>query len=108
MSNADHKEPGAEAKFKDISNAYEVLSDDQKRGIYDRCVHDVVRVRGYSLACQRRCKTDAAAACFEQGFAYEGSHVLTLDSVASLRIRHVSQQLAAASSCLSMAVSLSS
>ncbi|KAI3675844.1 hypothetical protein L1987_85440 [Smallanthus sonchifolius] len=29
-------EPGAEQKFKDISNAYEVLSDDEKRSIYDR------------------------------------------------------------------------
>lgn len=31
-----NKEPGAEEKFKAISNAYEVLSDEQKRGIYDR------------------------------------------------------------------------
>ncbi|XP_076925059.1 chaperone protein dnaJ A6, chloroplastic-like [Bidens hawaiensis] len=31
-----NKEPGAEQKFKDISNAYEVLSDDEKRSIYDR------------------------------------------------------------------------
>lgn len=31
-----NKEPGAEAKFKDISNAYEVLSDDEKRPIYDK------------------------------------------------------------------------
>ncbi|XP_052194355.1 chaperone protein dnaJ A6, chloroplastic-like [Diospyros lotus] len=30
------KEPGAEQKFKEISNAYEVLSDDEKRSIYDR------------------------------------------------------------------------
>ncbi|CAL0333133.1 unnamed protein product [Lupinus luteus] len=30
-----NKEPGAEQKFKDISNAYEVLSDDEKRSIYD-------------------------------------------------------------------------
>ncbi|KAI5061599.1 hypothetical protein GOP47_0024104 [Adiantum capillus-veneris] len=30
-----NKDPGAEAKFKDISNAYEVLSDDDKRSIYD-------------------------------------------------------------------------
>jgi len=32
-----NKEPGAEETFKRISNAYEVLSDDQKRSIYDRC-----------------------------------------------------------------------
>ncbi|XAR53043.1 hypothetical protein NMG60_11021431 [Bertholletia excelsa] len=30
-----NKEPGAEQKFKEISNAYEVLSDDEKRSIYD-------------------------------------------------------------------------
>ncbi|XVE83118.1 hypothetical protein DITRI_Ditri16bG0061900 [Diplodiscus trichospermus] len=31
-----NKDPGAEQKFKEISNAYEVLSDDEKRSIYDR------------------------------------------------------------------------
>ncbi|MED6167473.1 hypothetical protein PIB30_002955 [Stylosanthes scabra] len=30
------KSPGAEEKFKEISAAYEVLSDDEKRSIYDR------------------------------------------------------------------------
>ena len=32
-----NKAADAEDKFKSISNAYEVLSDDQKRGVYDRC-----------------------------------------------------------------------
>ncbi|XP_008802007.1 chaperone protein dnaJ A7A, chloroplastic-like isoform X2 [Phoenix dactylifera] len=30
------KEPGAEQKFKEISNAYEVLLDDEKRAVYDK------------------------------------------------------------------------
>ncbi|KAI3965913.1 hypothetical protein MKX01_010870, partial [Papaver californicum] len=29
------REPGAEKKFKEISNAYEVLSDNEKRSFYD-------------------------------------------------------------------------
>uniref|UniRef100_A0A7N0TW12 Uncharacterized protein n=1 Tax=Kalanchoe fedtschenkoi TaxID=63787 RepID=A0A7N0TW12_KALFE len=35
-----NKEPGAEQKFKEISNAYEVLSDDEKRSIYDKYGED--------------------------------------------------------------------
>ncbi|KAL6003469.1 hypothetical protein ACLOJK_023699 [Asimina triloba] len=31
-----NKNPGAEEKFKEISAAYEVLSDDEKRSLYDR------------------------------------------------------------------------
>jgi molecular chaperone DnaJ len=34
-----NKEPGADERFKEISEAYEVLSDDQKRAAYDRFGH---------------------------------------------------------------------
>ncbi len=35
-----NKSPEAEAMFKEINEAYQVLSDDQKRAIYDRFGHD--------------------------------------------------------------------
>lgn len=39
--------PEAEAKFKEASEAYEVLSDDEKRATYDRFGHDGLRGGGY-------------------------------------------------------------
>lgn len=40
--------PEAEAKFKEASEAYEVLSDDQKRATYDRFGHEGLRGSGYN------------------------------------------------------------
>src|SRR5438477_8771809 len=36
----DNMDSGDEAAFKELVNAYEVLSDDQKRSLYDRYGHD--------------------------------------------------------------------
>lgn len=43
------KDDGAEAKFKEINEAYEVLSDSQKRAVYDRFGHNVPGESGYGF-----------------------------------------------------------
>jgi molecular chaperone DnaJ len=40
-------DPEAEERFKECSEAYQVLSDDQKRAVYDRHGHDGLKGRGY-------------------------------------------------------------
>lgn len=40
-------DPEAETRFKEASEAYEVLTNDEKRQIYDRYGHDGLRGRGY-------------------------------------------------------------
>lgn len=42
----DHE---AEEKFKEVAQAYDVLSDDEKRGIYDRFGEDGLKGRGYDF-----------------------------------------------------------
>ncbi len=43
-----NKEPDAEAKFKEINEAYEVLSDDKMRATYDRFGHQGLNNNGFS------------------------------------------------------------
>jgi len=42
------KEPDAESKFKTLGEAFDVLSDEQKRQVYDQYGHDGLKSGGYS------------------------------------------------------------
>jgi len=41
-------DPNAEEKFKEAAEAYEVLSDAERRAVYDRYGHDGLRSGGYA------------------------------------------------------------
>ena len=45
---ANPGDPHAEERFKELAEAYEVLSDDQRRQLYDQYGHDGLRSGGYS------------------------------------------------------------
>jgi molecular chaperone DnaJ len=42
------QEPDAEARFKEVAEAYEILSDPQRRATYDRYGYDGLRSGGYN------------------------------------------------------------
>ncbi|HEY2637238.1 MAG TPA: molecular chaperone DnaJ [Solirubrobacteraceae bacterium] len=44
----NREDPEAEARFKEVAEAYEVLSDAEKRATYDRFGHDGLRGAGYA------------------------------------------------------------
>jgi len=63
---------GAESSFKECAEAYEVLSDEQKRGIYDQYGHEGLRGRGAAAHDFSRMNTDDIFSMFNDIFGGGG------------------------------------
>lgn len=64
-----NKEPGAEDKFKEATEAYDVLSNDDKRRIYDQYGHEGLRGRGMGPDMNYGNVQDIFESLFGGGFA---------------------------------------
>lgn len=69
---ANPDDPGAEARFKEISNAYEILEDPEKRRQYDRFGHNVAGVPGNGGGFARNIDEAAFSEIFEGIFGARG------------------------------------
>src|SRR5687767_15374239 len=71
------KHADADAKFKEINEAYEVLSDDQKRARYDRFGHAGVQGAGAGSPNMGGFSADDFAEVFDQVFSAFGGRQAT-------------------------------